>query len=101
MKRSRPGQLAAGAALTAWSLLATSGAFAAGDIANGETLYRSACLGCHDTGIHTRPDKIIFSKKALRNRVEFCEGNTNAGWNASQMDDVTEWLNATFYKYED
>lgn len=81
--------------------LGTPMAFAAGDIVNGEKLYRSACLSCHDTAIHTRPDKIIFSKKALRNRVEFCEGNAGTNWNASQMDDVTEWLNATFYKYED
>lgn len=101
MKRSWPGQLAAGGVLAVCVLLETSLALAAGDSANGEKLYRSACLSCHDTSIHTRADKIIFSKKALRKRVEFCEGNTNTNWNASQMDDVTEWLNATFYKYED
>lgn len=101
MKRTWPGLFITGGVLATCVFLGTPFAFAAGDSANGEKLYHSACLSCHDTSIHTRPDKIIFSKKALRNRVEFCEGNTNAGWNASQMDDVTEWLNATFYKYED
>lgn len=101
MKLSRPARFAVCAASMASLFLGTPVALAAGDAANGEKLYRAACFGCHDTSIHTRTDKIIFSKKALRKRVEFCEGNTAAGWNAQQMDDVTEWLNATFYKYED
>lgn len=101
MKLTRPARLALCAVLAVPVFLGTTLVHAAGDVANGEKLYRAACFGCHDTSIHTRTDKIIFSKKALRKRVEFCEGNTSAGWNAQQMDDVTEWLNATFYKYDD
>ena len=72
----------------------------AADAANGEKLYNGGCFKCHDTTIHTRPDKIIFSKKALIKRVEFCEGNAGMNWNKSQIEDVAEYLNKTFYKYE-
>jgi mono/diheme cytochrome c family protein len=74
---------------------------ASGDAANGETLYKSNCFTCHNPSIHTRPDKIIFSKKALRNRVEFCEGNAGLSWTSQQIDDVAEYLNQTYYKYDD
>lgn len=102
MKSTRSVNLALGAIVAGAALLsAAPTVHAKGDAANGEKLYKASCTGCHDTTVHTRPDKIIFSKKALRNRVEFCEGNAQAGWNATQMDDVTEWLDVTFYKYGD
>jgi len=81
------------------ALLLANPAFAA-DPANGEKLYNGGCFKCHDTTIHTRPDKIIFSKKALIKRVEFCEGNAGMNWNKGQIEDVAEYLNKTFYKYE-
>ncbi len=76
-------------------------AHARGDAERGKKLYMDNCLQCHDTGIHTRPDIIIFSKKALRKRVEFCDANAGSNFSAQDLTDVTEWLNSEFYKYDD
>ncbi len=73
---------------------------AANDIANGKTIYDKNCKGCHTTAIHTRPDRIIFSKRALSKRIKFCERMAGAHWSEQQLNDVTEYLNETFYKFE-
>lgn len=85
----------------ALGLAVTSTAHAQGDPAHGKKLYMDNCLQCHDTSVHTRPDKIIFSKKALRKRVEFCDANAGSNFSAQDLSDVTEWLNSEFYKYDD
>ncbi len=76
-------------------------AHAAGDPKHGENLYNAGCFSCHDTSIHTRPNSIIFSKVALRNRVKFCDANAGTHWPAQAIDDVTEYLNEAFYKFDD
>lgn len=73
---------------------------AAADVEKGKSLYQAGCRGCHDESIHTRPDRIILSKGALRNRVQFCDANANTKWNSEQMDHVIEYLNQTFYKFK-
>jgi len=40
-----------------------------GDSADGKRLYDANCMGCHDTGIHTRKDRIVQSLDALEKRV--------------------------------
>lgn len=73
---------------------------AAADVEKGKSLYQAGCRSCHDESIHTRPDRIILSKGALRNRVQFCDANANTKWNPEQMDHVIEYLNQTFYKFK-
>ena len=43
-----------------------------GDSADGKRLYDANCMGCHDTGIHTRKDRIVQSLDALEKRVGNC-----------------------------
>jgi len=71
----------------------------AADAGNGKKLYDAKCFRCHDTKIHTRTDRIIHTYTDLVNRVKFCDAQTEAGFTAQQRDDVTEYLNNTFYKY--
>src|ERR1700746_599364 len=40
-----------------------------GDSADGKRLYDANCMGCHDTAIHTRKDRIVQSLDALEKRV--------------------------------
>jgi hypothetical protein len=57
-----------------WILLIPS-AYAAelpGDSAQGKRLYDANCMGCHDTGIHTRKDRIVQSLDALKKRLGDC-----------------------------
>jgi len=43
-----------------------------GDSADGKRLYDANCMGCHDTGIHTRKDRIVQSLDALKKRLGDC-----------------------------
>jgi len=40
-----------------------------GDSADGKRLHDANCMGCHDTGIHTRKDRIVQSLDALKKRL--------------------------------
>lgn len=70
-------------------------------VANGKKLYMQGCTGCHNTDIHTRPNKIIFSKQAIIKRVKFCDTMAGNKFNDEQISDIAEYLNQTFYKYDD
>lgn len=92
--------------ILAWAILGTAYTaptitLAAADIDNGKALYMKNCMGCHDTGVHTRTDRIIFSKKALRKRVEFCDVQAGSSLSSQNLTDVTEWLNQEFYQFDD
>lgn len=71
----------------------------AGDITIGKKLYEEKCNGCHDTRIHTRPNRIIHTYDDLVNRVKFCDNASKAGFDSKQMEDVTDYLNDAFYKF--
>jgi cytochrome c5 len=68
-------------------------------IENGKKLYAAHCTSCHDTKIHTRPNRIIHTYGDLVNRVKFCDAQSQAGFTDSQINDVAEYLNSTFYKF--
>lgn len=72
----------------------------AGDAKNGKALYDANCFKCHNTAIHTRPNSIILSLTALKNRVRFCETNAKLTWTDPQIDDVATYLNNSFYKFK-
>ncbi|MCG6968167.1 MAG: cytochrome c [Gammaproteobacteria bacterium] len=71
----------------------------AGDVENGKMLYEKNCLGCHDTRIHTRPNRIIHTYGDLANRVKFCDAQVKAGFSDDQLKSVTDYLNTEFYKF--
>ena len=85
-------------AILSVGIFSTAGVYAS-DIENGKKLYDANCHGCHDTKIHTRPNRIIHTYGDLANRVKFCDAQTKAGFNAEQLKDVTDYLNTTFYKF--
>ena len=78
----------------------TVNAYAEPDLLHGKQLHEKSCQRCHDDSIYTRPDSIIFSLKALDNRVHFCERMARAGWTEKDISDVIAYLNDTFYKYD-
>ena len=39
-----------------------------GDSAEGKRLHDANCMGCHNTGIYTRKDRLIQSLDALKER---------------------------------
>jgi len=66
---------------------------------NGKKLYAEHCTTCHDTKIHTRPNRIIHTYGDLVNRVKFCDAQSKAGFSEAQINDVAEYLNLNFYKF--
>ncbi len=65
----------------------------------GKQLYDKNCQGCHDTRIHTRPNRIIHTYGDLANRVKFCDAQVQAGFTDEQLKAVTDYLNSAFYKF--
>ena len=81
------------------SIAAVQASDNAASVEDGKKLYAAHCTTCHDTKIHTRPNRIIHTYGDLANRVKFCDAQTKAGFSAEQLKDVTDYLNTTFYKF--
>ena len=80
-----------------------------GDAENGGKVLEDRCTACHvnmfggdGSAIYTRDDHSVKTVEGLMQRVEVCNTNTQNGeLNADQLDDITSYLNETYYKYED
>lgn len=73
-------------------------AFAA-DVEKGKKLYQERCGGCHDTKVHTRPNRIVHTYEDLVNRVRFCDNAAKANLTEEDIYAVSDYLNETFYKF--
>jgi len=69
------------------------------DSSAGKALVNQACQQCHDNGIYNRSNSIIQSYPELQARVEFCENASKADWAETQINQVIDYLNDTYYKY--
>lgn len=69
-------------------------------IHEGKALQQQSCHQCHDDGIYTRRDSIIFSLTALDKRVRFCEPMASAHWSEPQRKNVIDYLNQRFYHFK-
>ena len=43
-----------------------------GDSADGKRLHDANCMGCHDTGVYTRKDRLVQSLDALKKQLASC-----------------------------
>lgn len=76
------------------------GSPAGADTSNGQKLHDANCMKCHDDGMYTREDRFIKDRKALRTQVQRCELNLGLQWFDEQIDDVTNYLDQTYYKFK-
>ncbi len=65
----------------------------------GQSLVDKSCQQCHDNDIYTRSNSILNSFPELQARVEFCENAANAHWNETQINQVIDYLNISYYKF--
>ena len=80
-----------------------------GEAENGGKVLDERCTACHvkmfggdGSAIYTREDHRVKTVEGLMAQVEMCNVNTQNGeLNADQVDDITAYLNETFYRYED
>ena len=90
--------------LVSYVILASASANA--DIKNGKELHDSNCTSCHvsmqggdGSSIYTRENKRIESHSALVKQVKRCRDSLGVPWPEEHVKDVVDYLNSSFYKY--
>lgn len=81
------------------TLLLLSAPTYAFDSENGKALHDENCVRCHDVSMYTREDRKTKSYSLLRERVVQCEIMTELIWFEEEIDDVTAYLNESFYHF--
>jgi len=83
-----------------FTCLLAAGILPAGAMAdNGATLHQDNCTSCHDDGVYTRKDRRVTSMAGLKKQVQRCELSLGLKWFDEDVDDVTNYLNTTYYKF--
>ena len=70
-----------------------------GDSADGKRLYDANCMGCHDTSVFTRKDRVVQSLDALKKQLASCSHAAKKEFSASEMQDLLKYLNDQFYHF--
>ena len=70
-----------------------------GDSADGKRLHDVNCIGCHDTGIYTRKDRLVGSLDALKKRLGDCSHMANKEFSAIETQNIIKYLNDQFYQF--
>jgi len=63
-----------------------------GDSADGKRLHDANRMGCHDTGIYTRKDRIVQSLDALKKRLGDCSHMANKEFSATETQNIIKYL---------
>ena len=59
-----------------------------GDSADGKRLHDVNCMGCHDTSVYTRKDRIIQSLDALKERLGDCSHMAKKEFSATETQNI-------------
>ena len=70
-----------------------------GDSANGKRLYDDKCMGCHDTSVLTRKDRVVQSLDVLKEQLASCTHVANKEFSESETQDLLKYLNDQFYHF--
>ena len=70
-----------------------------GDRAEGTRLHDANCLGCHDTSIYTRKNRLIQSLEGLKKRLGDCSHMANKEFSASETQNIIKYVNDQFYQF--
>jgi hypothetical protein len=70
-----------------------------GDSADGKRLHDANCVGCHDTGIYTRKDRLVQSLDALKKRLGDCSHMAKKEFSATETQNIIKYLNDQFYQF--
>ena len=70
-----------------------------GDSDDGKRLHDANCMGCHDTSIFTRKDRLVQSLHALKKQLATCTHMAKKDFSASETQDLLKYLNDQFYHF--
>jgi len=79
--------------------LLAAGAACAGDAERGRALYDSRCTDCHTESVHGRAKREATDFEAVRRWVTRWNDNLRLQWKDEEIEDVTVFLNATYYRF--
>ena len=65
----------------------------------GELLYTTHCQACHTTQVHWREKRLAKDWAGLVVQVARWQKNANLGWAAEDIDAVSRYLNARYYRF--
>jgi hypothetical protein len=69
------------------------------DSADGKRLYDANCMGCHDTSVFTRKDRVVQSLDDLKKQLAGCAHMARKEFSESEAQDLLEYLNDQFYHF--
>ena len=70
-----------------------------GDSAEGSFLHDANWLGCHDTGVYTRKDRLVRSLDALKKQLGGCSHMAKKEFSATETQNIIKYLNDQFYQF--
>ena len=70
-----------------------------GDSADGKRLHDANCMGCHDTSVFRRKDRLVQSLDALKKQLASCTHMAKKEFSASETQDLLKYLNDQFYHF--
>ena len=71
------------------------------DVENGKDLYHEAkCQKCHTSEDYRSENRKVKDFAKLQWRVKRCDFTMDAGWFEEDIEDVTNYLNESFYKFK-
>lgn len=88
------------ALLISLCLLGASNTLLAADIKNGKQLQQKNCMSCHDDSMYSRDERRVKDLSGLRTQVQRCESTLGLTWFDDEVDDVTAYLNKSFYQFK-
>ena len=86
--------------LTTTCLLGAGAPLATASADNGAELHAANCTSCHTDAVYKRKDRRVTSMAGLKKQVQRCELSLGLKWFEEDVDDVTAYLNSTYYKFK-
>jgi len=69
------------------------------DAVRGAALYDLRCGGCHSESVHGRAKRVATDFEDVRRWVNRWNATLALRWAVEEVEDVTLFLNATYYRY--
>jgi len=69
------------------------------DLDRGRMLHENHCRMCHDSIAYKRAGNLAKDPAQIKAQVTRWQTNTGLRWTAEDIDSVTAYLAATYYKY--
>ena len=71
----------------------------AADTGHGKSLVQQNCTTCHGDQVYTRDNRRVTTLAGLQKQVRRCELSLQLKWFDEDINDVTAYLNESFYKF--